>query len=80
MLAKHSELINQHYKNSMIVSFFISRQIGRPKEFDEGEVLTGIMSASGKTSYEATALAQITKSRAGRQIAYLRPSPINMIC
>jgi len=45
MLAKHSELINQHYKNSMIVSFFISRQIGRPKEFDEGEVLTGIMSA-----------------------------------
>lgn len=39
----------------------MSGQIGRPREFDEGEVLTDIMSAFWKTGYEGTGLAQITK-------------------
>jgi len=40
----------------------MSAQVGRPREFDEGQVLTNIMSAFWENGYEGTSLAQITKA------------------
>jgi len=40
----------------------MSGQVGRPRGFDEGQVLTDIMSAFWENGYDGTSLAQITKA------------------